>query len=499
MRRENRICRSLFITAYIILITTMLLLLGVVFRYPRNHLIWWQMILGVVAGVAALLIAGAVWTKIYSLIGKKTWMYLLALSVFGVLLYVLALNRQGNENTLADYTYVYNDAMNLALGKEMENTNYFITYANNLKPMLLLSVLFRIAIQIGISPFHFVLCRNVILVLLVVWGCGYLAEKEDTRWRFPILISFCLLLPLWDMVSAFYTDSMSFGMGILTLAFLKKAQKSVIKWQSALWTLLAAYTVVLASIWKITAVIPVIACVLIFLGRKVSVSRRVILQFGIFAAIFAVGLHAWANTYEITKRASTISNPIISWVALGIKEDGSWTNNRELVNRMYEFSTKKEKQEYCVEYIRENVKNFWNPEHLIRKAAYNFADGNIGASAFLDIEQNDGTLIWEMFSPWGKYYWRTSQYCFCYLVTMYVLLLMGMILALYHSIRNQEPPLMLMICQLSFWGIAIFLMFWEASSRQLYNQMPEILLGSILSIDYFWKNISIKMSRTRIL
>ena len=62
--------------------------------------------------------------------GKKTVLYLMALAVFGVLLYITALSRQGNENTLVDYTYVYRDAMNLATGGKLEYTDYFVTYSN---------------------------------------------------------------------------------------------------------------------------------------------------------------------------------------------------------------------------------------------------------------------------------------------------------------------------------------------------------------------------------
>ena len=216
------------------------------------------------------------------------------------------------------------------------------------------------------------------------------------------------------------------------------------------------------------------------------------MQYAAAAIVFGVGLQLWANTYDVTRKAAVTANPVISWVALGMKEDGSWTNNTELVEQMYQFSTKEEKQQYCVEYIRENKADFFNAEHLRKKASYNFANGNLGASAFLNVEQNDQTLIWEMFSPWGSYYWRTSQLCYCYLVSVYVLLWIGMLFSLRNVIRGQNPPLLLMICQLNFIGIAVFLMLWEASSRQLYNQMPGILLGGVLSIDYFWKNLSIK-------
>ena len=59
-----------------------------------------------------------------------------------------------------------------------------------------------------------------------------------------------------------------------------------------------------------------------------------------------MALQLWANSYEITKEASETANPVISWVALGMKEDGSWTNNTEFVDHMYEFSTRQEKQQY---------------------------------------------------------------------------------------------------------------------------------------------------------
>ena len=79
-----------------------------------------------------------------------------------------------------------------------------------------------------------------------------------------------------------------------------------------------------------------------------------------------------------------------------------------------------------------------------------------GASAFFERGvQRWNPALGNVFAL-GKYYWRTCQYCFCYLVSMYVLLLIGMILSLHNIIRDQEPPVMLMICQLGFIGIVVF-------------------------------------------
>ena len=142
--------------------------------------------------------------------------------------------------------------------------------------------------------------------------------------------------------------------------------------------------------------------------------------------------------------------------------------------------------------MKEHQDSFFDREHLVRKVCRNFANGNLGVSEFLYIEEDDGTLIWDLFSPWGSRYWRTSQYCFCYLASMYLLLLLGMLQCIRNLWKGKELPPLLMICQLSFFGIFVFLMLWEANSRQLYNQMPGILLGGILSIEYFWKNLSLK-------
>ena len=291
MKKSAQIHKALTIFAYTVMLTGMTLLLVVVFRYPQNHLIPRQMIPGVGICAIVLLAAGALWNKIYSLIGKRTPLYLLALAIFGVLLYITSLSRQGNENTLVDYTYVYRDAMNLATGGTLEYTDYFVTYSNNLKPMLLLSVWFRVAVLLGISPFHFVLLRNVLLVLLVVWACGYLTEQnEDCRWRFPILLTFAFLLPLWDMVSVFYTDSMSFGLGILTLALLKKSGSTKTNKGKILWSVLAGVTTILAIIWKITAIIPLIAGAMILLWQREKADRRVLMQYAAAAIVFGVGL-----------------------------------------------------------------------------------------------------------------------------------------------------------------------------------------------------------------
>lgn len=477
--------RAITTGAYFVFTVLLLGIIGLTIANPGNHLIPWQMLLGTMA-VTLLLIAGSVaWNRIYDRIGKQSRLYLLCLVLFGIALFVTSLGRQGNADTFTDYSQVYNAAWNLAEGKSLENTYYFLIYSNNLKPMLLLSLLFRCADFFHVARFAFILAVNVLQVLLVVWSCGYLPEKDgDTRWRFPVLVLFVFFLPAWGMVSAFYTDSMSFGLGIICLAFWKKAQQSDGK-KSVPWLFTAAFALNLAVAWKITAVIPAIAGVVVLLWQRVRCSRKKVVIFFTAFLAFYLGMNLWADSYDVTGRAKVTANPVISWVALGMREDGSYINNKEYVDYLNTLQTTEEKKSYTLEYMRENKDALLEVSHWTKKLSRNFADGNLGVRDFLFIEYDDGTLLWNLFSPWGKYYWRTSQYCFCYLVSMYVLLLLGSLCCLRKLICGGEAPTILMICQLAFLGIFLFLMLWEANSRQLYNQMPGILLGAVSSLQYF--------------
>lgn len=157
--------------------------------------------------------------------------------------------------------------------------------------------------------------------------------------------------------------------GRVSTGCLEKAGRAGENRSGVLWPVLAGLATVLAITWKITAIIPLIAGAMIALWKRAKINRRVAGQFVAAVVVFGVGINLWANTYELTEKAAVTANPVISWVALGMKEDGSWTNNTELVEQMYQFSTKEEKQQYCVEYIRENKADFFNVEHLRKRQA----------------------------------------------------------------------------------------------------------------------------------
>lgn len=125
----------------------------------------------------------------------------------------------------------------------------------------------------------------------------------------------------------------------------------------------------------------------------------------------------------------------------------------------------------------------------MKKLCCNYADGYTGVDNFFYCDIDDETVLWDLLGAYGKYYWRTSQYCFCYIAVIYVAFLLGLLGCLKRLKRGEELPLMLMVCQLAFAGMFCFLMVWEANNRQLYNQMPYFILGAIMSMSLFASDV----------
>lgn len=175
------------------------------------------------------------------------------------------------------------------------------------------------------------------------------------------------------------------------------------------------------------------------------------------------------------------SDPVINWIALGMKESGNYLDNADYATYTHTLSTKAEKTAYALQYISENRSEFWNVSHLVKKIRCNFASGQFGSATYSFYSYNEHNLIWELFSPWGKHYWRTSQLSFCFIFSIYTIYLLGALKTLWCLFRKRTISGIKVIADLSLLGIILFLMIWEANNRQLYNQIPSILLGAALN------------------
>lgn len=483
-----KVKKSLIYIFYILFFLLTVPVIVISFTKPSNNLLPAQITVFSLLAFAIIFGMALIWKKLYSKITKiEPVVYYAFLVVFGVVLFLLLKPQvQTATKSLYDYTMVFNAASELASGKLSSDyyNAYYIHYDNNISPMILLSWIFNVADFLHITRYSFTLAIVCCQVVVTARSMGYLLEdKTDKTWRLPAAIALSVFLPVWGFSAAFYTDTMSMGLAIIVLALIKRAiEENDKKKRQSICGIAqiveASILIVLTIEWKITGLIPIIGIVMAYWLIKKDMNFRVIIVLSIsFICSFFV-MAAIINSYPIKKNAKDTADPILSWVALGLDENGTWEENRKLTDTLHSFTDKEKKERYVNEYIKENWTKGFSPTHLYRKALYNFSDGNLSAKDFSTLS-GFGTFVGNLFNPWGKYYWRVSQINTNFLFSMYLFILSGGVLNFIKMFKKKEISVVSLGSHLSFVGIVVFLMIWEANSRQLYNQIPMLIVGEI--------------------
>ena len=418
--------------------------------------------------------------------------FCILLALFTSLLFFLNIKNPLREDSLTDYSVILANAKNMALGKPLETPLYFRIALNNFKPVVILSLFYRIAYLFRLPGPELLLLSFFTLStsLSVFAACMLLEGKNIWRYRILLLLLFLFMLPIYVQNGVFYTDNMTFGSAVLSIYLIKNALK---KKSPILFSAFSGILLALGFAIKVTVAIPIFAAaillVLYFLSEYKEAKSHlkhallfVCIPLVIAFSITAAALEIYCNTFEDYRISKKTTEPVISYVALGLTGNGSFADNSEFGYKERYLDTKEEKAEYSKQYIRENLGQFMNPSHVIDKSVYNFSGGFLGANDFVHYPLSDFNLFYELFDAWGKYYWRTSQYCFLYAALLYLTLFTGCILGIFGMLKKEKFPFGLLLGNLTFFGLYLFLMLWEANNRQLYNQMPLLCFSAVCII-----------------
>ena len=459
--------------------------------------------------VGTLLLLAAFWLWESEKIATKGWMvrlrssdsfFNLLLLLYGFLLYLLNAFNRNSIHSFVDYRNVYVAAEEIAKGEEISGASYFLIYPNNFKLALYLGRLFRCALPFGEeAPYYFVLFFSVLGVLAAVMAAVYLlgrSAEERRRYRLPLLFSFVLLLPIYANTQGFYTDTMSFWQAVCGLALLQYAVEHMDgrRGRAILSAAAAGAVVSLGYTVKATVLIPLLAAFMVFSVKILKRYKKkgvVLLLAAIGSFIVVYGLtEAWAGSYEVYRRSKETGNPVISWFAIGLVGTGELGEDIKFSHQLNDLPTKQEKITFTKQYIGEHLGEAFEAEHIRSKLVCNFANGNLGTTDFTFYALDADNLFYQMFSPWGRYFWRISQLCFVYLFAIYTICFLGSIAGIVSLLSKKSVPPHFLFVNLSFLGIILFLMLWESNNRQLYNQMPVILLGLVWNLRQIKDNFS---------
>ena len=492
-KQEGKYLKFILIPIYVLFFVSLLFVVSVTVFMPQDNLIPKQTFLMALGVPVVSLTAFFLWNKYYKDSKFNLVFYIIFLLFYAAILYLAGMYLGDRwDLTLGDYYSVRKFARQIASGThELTDYEYLLIYNNNIKPVLFLSVFLKTARFFHFTEFFFTMVFSVLQTVITVWAVNVLLEKnKDKKWNLITLFLSMICLPIYVFTSMFYTDMMSYGLGIILLALIKisMSKKGFIKYALIVFS---AFLFIYAMQWKITAIFPVIAAAIVLVTRGIKKYKNEILVFVIATATFYLLSFIWGNTYPVTKESKETSNPSISWFAMGLKGDGSYLENKNFVDELNSLPTKKMKTEFSIERIKEGYKEGLTFNHQIRKAHTNFAGGSLGSKNYLT-EFSDGSFFWDLLSPWGKYYWRTSQYNFCFIIMIYMIILLGAALSIIDLIRGKKLPVEKMIADISFLGIIIFLMLWEANCRQMFNQIPVLILGAVANGRYIVGKINKK-------
>ena len=411
------------------------------------------------------------------------------LFVYGLVLYVLALNGRGNP--VHDQEALYQGALYFAGLSDKMPWEYFARCDNNTMPALILGAVFRIGSLGGVvDPHYFAVLLNVVQVIIAMYCLYRLCESRNgvlSGWIAVLMIA--CFIPVIGQTLTLYTDSMSFCFGILALYILqidKGREEHKRDWFT--YVLIGFFLGVAGSI-KMTALITVVA----LLGYSIlCADKQKILKCIVILVVSLTVIMAGKSMTKMLPCESMRDSyglPSVSYfLGIGLKGNGGYVDNQEYsaaLNTIYGLEAKKA---WSDQYIRENLGEFLNKDHIIQKLRYNFASGGMGCAIFVQ-NLNKNHLLYRTMHHEGDLYWRYNMITTSYMYTFYGLIFIGMVLALF---KRKEKDAVFSVSLIAIFGIMLYLMLFEANNRQLYNHLPWFVLAAACGISEIWNTIRMK-------
>ncbi len=462
---------------------------------PQHNLIPGQMMAGVLAAscffVVLYMCMNGLGKKIKFLLSDKLFVVLAML--WGAVLVAVGVICRNSSVSFLDYEICYRSAMEYATTGAVTDGMYFSVYPHNWKCVLVIASIFKMGMGFGFKdPYYFLLIVNALLMEGTLFSCRYLLKEfgvVSKAARLMLLVMFGACLPLYAFAQTFYTDSASFGFGVMGIAVFHKAYYGVkSKALKAVWYVVSGVLICMGYTMKVTSLIVVIAAVMgvLITGVRKGGIKKVLP--GVVFALAGLCLFSFAMEKAAMKDAwyrdkEMYEYPLLSYVAMGLRHDGTYYENREFKIAMDDLTYSDEKAEFSKEYVRENIDGLWDGEHIVAKMRANYASGNLGAGDFARYSYGEDNLLNRMFNYDGDLYWYACKYNMIFMFQIYLIMAVGALVAVLRLNRLlREKVTLISTAELTFIGYFVFLFIWEANNRQLFNMLPELLTGYVVSL-----------------
>ncbi len=434
------------------------------------------------AFITAVLAGGRfVWDKLdFSRLAKHERIVLaIWLGLYLVLQLVVGLTLQVEATQTWDFGIVFDAAYRQAYFGETAG-EYFQSFPNNAPLYLVLTALFRLFRLFGVeNVMPLAVAINAVCVNLSLLGMYLCARKVAGRKAagFVLLCGCCF--PIFLLyVPIVYTDTLTMPFPVWSL-YLYLSIRSQPFNRSTLAKAVGIGVLCAVGGWvKITVLIVGIA-ILLDMVLGTDVRDRLKKAGCMLAALFVV--YAAATVYTKTSQALPEENrdmqyPYTHWIMMGLQGDGGYNDDDYKYTQQGEtYAERAEltRSEIFRRLFEMGVGGFLS--HCADKLSFIFGDGLYYAPIKLDIRPvHMGNPLQEYCIQGMPHLGRTGYAA----MGMQIALLVAITLSAAKAVWKKENSLI--VVRLAVFGVALFLLLWEARSRYLVNYLPLLLLAGLV-------------------
>lgn len=432
-------------------------------------------------GILAISVAACIGIKIEAFLNKYE-KYLLLLFFVGYTLITVRMTLHSRGIPVHDSASVVDGAYYMAGLTDEMNWTYFARWNHQIMPMMLLGLVFRIATWLHISDVYYLALALNIGQVLCAFYCVYQLGKKYSKhssvsgWLGMGMMA--VYIPIWGHTQSLYTDAFSFSFGIVAFyIWLRNYEKRERGWKYWVTNVVAGMIWTLGYQIKATAAISMVAVLiylLLFDHWKKVLQNAVCLVLPVILSIFLV--KSYIQTLPCMEYEDSWGVPAIEYfIGLGLEADGSFRLESEFFNTIAGgIWGMEEKKAYGRAFIKENISQLWNKEHVISKIRYNFASGKMKAEDFFQDCDNHG-FLYNCVAAQGAYRRIYRKVITAYWYMLLEFIVIACILRIIARRKCAEKELAAVAVPiLSVCGIMLYVMLFEANNRQLYNHIPMI-------------------------
>lgn len=438
---------------------------------------------------------------------KTAWWILRIISL--ILMMKFAFSLQVNFSW--DWGQLIRSAYDYLETSHIDKPEYYARYPNNKFWLLCTVGLFKL-LRFFVGDLRLSLCRHVTMVISVIvvqaaieliYRTAKLIFSEKKAFFVGILAVFCL--PLYLYSGFFYTDTPSVLLTSIMLYLYFKIPHCKNKSARISLYILLGFTGAIACLIKMTAIIVFVAILIAFIFSKVTLKQVLcflltsVLAFGITtAAAKLITKPIYEKDFGITDELSDkYEFPPSHWIMMGLGHGGY---SQKDVDRTKSFDTYEGKDNFNKREIRNRINNygfFGFVKHTFSdKVIRTFGNSALAGDDYISRRPiyKDGILS-KLFSARGSLHPIGLIISWTY----YAFIITGLLFSAIESVKNKSKmSKKLLVGRISIFGIFVFMLIWECTSRYLLTFCPVMIIlaadGLFSLIEYSRKFLKIRHS-----